>query len=312
MPGSAGYIDDDTAYIPEKDLILTQDTLIEDVHFRLKTTTPHYLGRKSVAVNLSDIAAAGGVPEYVMVSLSMPEYTGESFVREFYKGVNSICEEYNTVVVGGDLTAAEKTCISICATGSGNGLIPASRKNASAGDIVALTGNFGSSRAGLHILEEPSGKIPEKVKAKFIRAHINPVARIKEGRKILRAARTPAMMDASDGLGDALVRVCLLSNVEMEIEFGEIPYDKDIYKVTEDEHTVNDWILFGGEDYELVATMPGEVYEELRKEIFIRKIGTVKPARNGPFANIRFKDGSIFRLDSSSLDEKPGLFRHFQ
>lgn len=130
LPESASYIGDDTAYIREKDLILTQDTLIEDIHFRTRTITPYYLGRKSIAVNLSDIAAAGGVPCYVLISLSMPKNIDENFIKEFYKGVNSICKEHNTLVVGGDLTASEKIVISICVIGSGDGLIPANRRNA--------------------------------------------------------------------------------------------------------------------------------------------------------------------------------------
>ena len=129
LPESSHFIGDDTAYVHKKDLILTQDTLIEDIHFRKSTISPYYLGRKAMAVNLSDIAAAGGEPSYALISLSMPEDIDENFIKEFYRGVNDISSEYGVLVVGGDLTRAFQTTISVCVLGFGNGLIPANRRN---------------------------------------------------------------------------------------------------------------------------------------------------------------------------------------
>ncbi|HSA06189.1 MAG TPA: thiamine-phosphate kinase [Candidatus Gastranaerophilales bacterium] len=316
LPESVKYIGDDTAYIPEKDLILTQDTLIENVHFRHNTINPYYLGRKSVAVNLSDIAASGGIPQYILISLSMPENTDESFIKEFYKGVNSICQEYSTVVIGGDLTAAKEISISICAVGSGEGLIPASRRTAKPGDVIIVTGNFGSSATGLSLLEEifnetvAISEISEEIKKKFINSHINPVPRIAEGREILKLADKPAMMDSSDGLGDALYKICQASNVGMEIDFEEIPYDKDIWEVFADENTVINRVLFGGEDYELVATVSEEIYEKLKKEIFVKKIGAVKSVDEKSGAYVKFKDGKSLKIDSKTLNSS--AFQHFR
>lgn len=282
LPESATYIGDDTAYISEKDLILTQDTLVEDVHFLTSTISPYYLGRKSIAVNLSDIAAAGGVANYILISLSMPKHIEEAFVKEFYEGVASICKEHDVVVVGGDLTAADKITISICALGFGNGLTPANRKNAKPGYIVAVTGPFGLSKAGF---EDPNSK--------FIQAHINPTPRLKEGRKILEIAKTPAMMDASDGLADALHKISLCSNVNIEVEYDKIPREDSILK---------SWVLFGGEDYELVATMPEEAYKKLKEVIYIEKIGVVKEA----------KGEHRVMIDSEPLSFNSHMFRHFE
>lgn len=309
LPESTGYIGDDTAYVAEKDLLLTQDTLLEDVHFRLNTIPTYYLGRKSIAVNLSDIAAAGGFPDYVLISLSMPKHIEESFVREFYRGVHSICKEHGVLVVGGDLTSAEKINISICAIGSGRGLTPANRRNARPGDVVVVTGNHGSSRAGLHFLE--INKTAESVKEKFIQAHINPAPRLYEGRKILEVSGSPAMMDTSDGLADALYQICVLSGVAMDVDFDKIPYDKYIYNVAADENTVRNWVLFGGEDYELVATMSEEVYEKLSQEIFIKKIGMVKSSIEEPFACVRFEDGEVLKLDAGCFEKNSSWFKHF-
>ncbi len=307
---SAGYIGDDTAYISEKDLILTQDTMIEDIHFRQTTTTPYYLGRKAMAVNLSDIAAAGGVPEFALVSLSMPKQIPEGFCKEFYEGINSICEEYKMLVVGGDLTSAEKVTISICVIGSGKGLTPANRRNAKPGDAVVIVGEFGLSRAGLEILEKHL-KVSDEIGEKLIQAHINPVPLVKEGRKILERSGAPAMMDASDGLADALWQICEMSGVEMEINFDEIPYDKNINIIAKDEKTLREWVLFGGEDYGLMATVAPEVYGELRQEIAVKKIGTVKPLSNEPFAIIKFSGGEKLKLNSEIFEKSTGYFRHF-
>ena len=312
LPESADFIGDDTAYIPKKDLILTQDTLIEDVHFRKNTISPYYLGRKSVAVNLSDISAAGGMPSYIMISLSMPEDIDEGFIKEFYRGVREICNEYDIFVVGGDLTKAFRLTISICAIGFGNGLTPASRKNAKDGDYVIVTGNFGSSRAGFEILEKPDifkKKLSAKIKNRFIEAHINPTPRLKEGRNILRITKNPALMDASDGLADALNKICLFSNTGMVIDFKDIPYDKNLALVAENDETLFKWVLFGGEDYELVGTVSKDGYKKLKeKKIPVKKIGKVVPAGDNPYACIKIKDRTI-KIDSEIINKE--LFSHF-
>jgi thiamine-monophosphate kinase len=316
LPESASYIGDDTAWIPENDLILTQDTLVEDVHFRMRTINPFYLGRKAVAVNLSDIAASGGVPLYILISLSMPKNISENFVKEFYKGIRSICEEYRVIVVGGDLTRAEKIMVSICVVGKGLGLVPANRKNAKPGDFVVITGNFGSSAAGLSLLEDifyNRGKyitVSEEIRNKFIESHINPVPRLKIGKKILEVARKPTLMDSSDGLGDALYKICKMSNVSMDIDFNKISYDRDILTVAENEKTLIDWVLFGGEDYELVGTISPEFFEFLKNQAGIKKIGEVKSSDNSPLAKIKFNDNKILTVTEEVLNLRE--FRHFE
>ena len=312
LPESAHFIGDDTAYIHKKDLIVTQDTLIENVHFRKSSTSPYLLGRKAIAVNLSDIAAAGGEPSYVLISLSLPEDTDELFVEEFYKGVHDICNEYGVFVVGGDLTKAFQITISVCAIGFGNGLIPANRRNAKVGDYVIVTGNFGSSKAGFEILENADkfeNNFSGEIKQKFVEAHTNPVPRIKEGRKILELAKIPALMDASDGLADALSKICLLSNVAMLINFDDIPYDKDLTLIADDETKIFKWILFGGEDYELVGTVSESSYKELLEaKVSVKKIGTVIAADESPYPFINYKN-TMIKIDSEII--KKELFSHF-
>lgn len=313
LPESADFIGDDTAYIPKKDLILTQDTLIEDVHFRKSSISPYYLGRKALAVNLSDIAASGGVPSFALISLSMPENIEDKFIKEFYKGVRDICNEHDVLVVGGDLTKSFQLTISVCAVGFGNGLIPATRANAKVGDFVITTGNFGSSRAGLEILENRKvfeKNLPEEIRKKFIESHINPVPRIKEGRNILRTAKKPSLIDASDGLADALNKLCVFSNVGMVIDYSDIPCDKDLLTVAKDKNTLFKWVLFGGEDYELVGTVSEQAYKKLIEEkIPVKKIGRVIPVDDSPCAYVEVKN-EVVKINSKTIDKEG--FKHFK
>jgi len=312
LPESARYIGDDTAYVEEKDLVLTQDTLIEGVHFRQTTISAYYLGRKSIAVNLSDIAAAGGIPLYVLISLSMPSSIPENFVKDFYRGVNDICKEFGVFVVGGDLTKAFELTISVCAIGKANNLSPANRRNARNGDIVVVTGNHGSSRAGFEILENPDRfyNIKETTKEKFILAHINPFPQIKNGRKILEISKKPAMMDSSDGLGDALSKICKFSNVGMLIDFNKIPYDKSLNMLTNGQNELIKWVFFGGEDYELVATVSEPCFKKLlEQKIPVYPIGKVvcSKEQNFPVINI---DNQCIKIDKKILDSE--LYNHFR
>jgi len=314
---SSHFIGDDAAYIPELDLILTQDALIEDVHFRKSTISPFYLGIKSVAVNLSDIAASGGIPKYILISLSMPKNIEEAFVKDFYEGINTICNKYGVLVVGGDITGGAKISISIAVIGVANGIKPASRSYANPGDFVVATGEFGSSRAGLWLLEnkaEFSSKlrnISDEMFKKFIDSHINPIPQLETGRKIVMTCAAPAMMDASDGLADALYKICLSSKVSMNIDYNLIPKNENLDIICE-MAKVNpfNWVMYGGEDYQLIATVSPDCYKKIiAQKIPVKKIGEICNCKKTPYhVNVFFENKSI-KIDSSNIEDE--LFNHF-
>lgn len=244
---NSDYIGDDCAYLKDLGIVVTQDSLVEGVHFVKDLITPFQLGYKSMMVNISDVAASGAEPKYITISLSLPSDIEDSFVKEFYKGCKSACGE-NIEIVGGDITGSDKIFISVCAIGSTKGRKISSRKNAKVGQKVIVSGNHGSSGAGLKLLL--SGKSqPEK----FIKAHLEPTAQIDFAKNIATTIKENyAMMDTSDGLMDALSTIANESEVLFDIDFDKIPYDKSIEKF----ENWQDLVLFGGEDYQIIATVP--------------------------------------------------------
>src|SRR5574344_1862274 len=243
------YIGDDCAYLKDLGIVITQDSLVEDVHFLKKYIKPYQLGYKSVMVNISDVAASGAEAEYLTISLSLPSDIDEDFIKEFYNGAKSACGK-DIKIVGGDITGSGKIFISICVVGSTSGRNISSRKNAQIGQKIILSGKHGSSGAGLKLLLEGK-KSPEK----FIKSHLEPVAQIDFAKNIaLNVKGKYAMMDTSDGLMDALSVMANESKVLFEVDFNKIPYDSDLQMF----ENPQDLILFGGEDYQIVATVPND------------------------------------------------------
>ena len=148
---NSSFIGDDCAYLKDLGIVVTQDSLVEDVHFCLKFMTPYQLGYKSVMVNVSDIAASGGECKYLTVSLSLPKNVDDNFVSEFYNGAKAACGD-DIQIVGGDITGSDKVFVSVCAIGKTEGRNISSRAKAKEGYKVVVSGLHGSSAAGLKLL----------------------------------------------------------------------------------------------------------------------------------------------------------------
>ena len=292
----SSFIGDDTAFV--EGFAITQDTLIEDIHFRQKTITPHELGQKAISVNFSDIAAAGAEPKYILVSLSLPSQTSKTFVKEFYGGINEICLKYNTKVIGGDITGAQKIAITV--TAIGKALKPIKRNFAKIGDLICVTGEHGNSRAGLEILEK---NLPKN--KKFEQAHKTPIPKLKEGMKIAEICENPAIMDTSDGLADALYKIAIASNLTLSVDFSKIPYDKNLEALAKE--NLKNWILFGGEDYELLTCIKKGDFEKLKSHIKLYPIGEVITKTDSPVI-INFENQS-FKIDKATFENM--TFDHF-
>ncbi len=243
---NSDYIGDDCAYIKDLGIVITQDSLVENVHFSLNHITAYQLGWKSAMVNISDICASGAEPLYMTVALSIPENLGENFVKDFYQGLTDASD--GVKVVGGDITASEKLFVSITVLGSDKGRKISSRKNAKAGYKVIVSGEHGNSKMGLELLRTD---LSWKKKDKFINAHLMPVAKREFSKEIAENISVDyAMTDTSDGLADALMQIAKASNLLLKINTSLIPHDNFVNM---------DMVLFGGEDYELVAVVPDEI-----------------------------------------------------
>lgn len=284
------YIGDDCAYLKDLGIVVTQDSLVEDIHFSTKFISAFDLGFKSVMVNVSDVVASGAEPKYLTVSLSLPSNVKEDFVEEFYNGCKTACGN-DVQIVGGDITGSEKIYISICAIGKTLGRNISSRKNAKIGQKVIVSGIHGSSSAGLKLLLEGKNS-PEK----FIKSHINPVAQVEFGKNISTTVKEPyAMMDTSDGLMDGLSTIANESGVLLDIDFDKIPHEKDI----EQFENWQDLVLFGGEDYQILATVPQNFQGGF-------EIGVVK---EGLGVNLKLRD-KITHYSKQDVEER--VFNHFK
>ncbi len=288
------HIGDDCAYLRDLGIVISQDSLVEDVHFKKDFCTPFQLGYKSVMVNISDICASGAKPVYLTISLSLPNDIDADFVKEFYQGAKSACNPHTldegVRIVGGDITSADKIYISVCAIGDAKGRNISSRKNAKEGYKVVVSGLHGSSCAGLKLLMQGKSE-PEK----FIKVHLQPQAQVEFGNQAGLNIKSPyAMMDTSDGLMDALSTIANESGVLLEVDFNKIPYDKDL----EQFDSWQDMVLFGGEDYGLVAVVPQDYN-------YGTQVGVAKQGL-GVDLNI---DGKTIHYSKQDVENK--IFNHF-
>ena len=253
------YIGDDCAYLKDLGIVVTHDSLVEDVHFKLTWCTPYQLGYKAVTVNISDVLASGAEPKYITIALSLPASIDENFVEEFYKGAKSALR--GAKIIGGDITGSDKVFISITAIGTTKGRKISSRKNAKIGDVVITKGEFGKSALGLKELKN-GGKNLE-----LIRAHLEPQLEELFAKEIATQIDCEyTMMDTSDGLADALFQIAQSSKVSIDSKIVEG--------------------IFGAEDYKLVATVPRKflkrlteyeiIGEVIERQDYILKIGEKK------------------------------------
>ena len=250
------YIGDDCAYIKDLGIVVTQDSLVEDVHFKREWYTPYQLGYKSIAVNISDILASGAKPEYVTIALSLPVNISENFIKEFYLGAKSAL--YGSKIVGGDITGSkDKIFISITAIGTSKGRYISSRSNAKPGYIIVTKGKHGASAVGLQQLLE--GNLNNDIKP-----HIMPVLEFEFSQSISSIITEPyAMMDTSDGIADALFKIAEASNVKITVDYNKIPKSAIASKTQ---------VLFGGEDYKLIAAIPQKYVSKITNAVIIGEV----------------------------------------
>ena len=277
---------DDCAYLEELGIFVTQDTLVEDVHFSLDTTSPYLLGRKLISVNLSDLASALSTPKYVTVSMSLPSSIDETFVAELYKGINDVCKKFKVKVIGGDITSSDKVVLSVCAIGKKTSKFITSRSFANKADYIVTTGSYGSSSCGLYALMNFLYADDE-----LVQSHLNPIAKVKEAKKLSKLIKSNiAGMDTSDGLLDALYKISQASGRSIQLNFDDVPVSEKVIDFCNINNIdYKDFVLWGGEDFELIFTLPEEIYNSIDKNDF-KLIGRVLNKSKTPVVHIKSKD----------------------
>ncbi|WP_027718629.1 thiamine-phosphate kinase [Desulfovirgula thermocuniculi] len=249
-------------------LLFTTDMLVEGVHFSLAWATYEQVGYKTVAVNASDIAAMGGWPTHGVISLGLPPRVSVEEVEALYHGLRRAAAEYRLNIVGGDTVASpERLVINFALLGLVEAGLAVLRGGARVGDLICVTGTLGNSAAGLYLCQNP-GLAPDGETAAFLyRAHLEPRAKLAAGR-LLASAGATAMEDVSDGLARELHNICRASGVGCLVRAKDVPLSsqaRELARLAGCDPL--EWALSGGEDYELVFTLPEDLFEQAKEEL---------------------------------------------
>lgn len=261
-PSVVKGIGDDCAVVKICDdqlLLITCDLLLEGVHFNLTYTDSYHLGKKALAVNLSDIAAMGGNPRFYLVSLGLPPALSLAFVEGLYQGMEEMAKKYKLSLVGGNISSSRKILLDITLCGESQPRETVYRDGARAGDAIFVTGTLGDSSLGLTVLKSGSKVKDTPALRKLAEKHLSPQPRVREGRFIAAHHLATAMIDISDGLVSDLNHILEESRRGAEIWIEKLPLSPQVMKYS---HIYRknyiDLALAGGEDYELLFTVPQE------------------------------------------------------
>ena len=307
-------IGDDAAMLktpPGQQLLISTDVLIEDIHFDLNYQTPKDLGWRAGVANLSDIAAMGGTPLYLLVSMALPVRFPPQHIRELYRGIQAACRPFNVELIGGDTSASpSQIFLSLTIMGSTRVNRALTRNNAEIGDHIFVTGTLGDANAGLRILQTHSAnrRQPSAVETFLIRRHLRPAPRIHVGQLLANRKLAHAAIDLSDGLSSDIGHVCEDSRVGAEIRATDLPLSSQLRAFTKRDKTDPVRIaLQGGEDYELLFTAPAKHHQNVLRvseqtKVPITCIGQIKPKTFG--RQLVFPSGRKQKLSIES-------FRHF-
>jgi len=276
--------------------LVTTDLLAEGIHFELTTATCEEVGYKAAVANLSDIAAMGGTPRYVLVSLAVPASRSRSDVLRLYAGMMRACRPHRVELIGGDTSASRRDLfINLTLLGTAKPRQVLLRRGARAGDLLYVTGTLGDSLAGLQLLTAPITKggrgravaLAPHDRDYLIGRHLRPEARLRVGQLLAAGRLATAAIDVSDGLSGDLAHLCREGGVGAEVEVSALPLSPALRRYAEARRMSAETLaLTGGEDYELLfAVSPGRAtaVEALARSARcpVRKIGRFRPKAFG-------------------------------
>ena len=266
-------------------LVATCDAQVEDIHFRLRSLSSYDLGRRALAVNLSDLAAMGARPRFALVSLLLPPTLDVAVIDGIYAGLQAEATQFHLAIVGGNIARnAERLIVDITLLGTGVRGRLLRRDQARPGEVVMVTGSLGMAAAGVLLAEDEqlAARVPAGIFAAVRAAQSVPTPRVAAGRWLSEHGITMAI-DISDGLAADLAHICAASHVGVQLDADALPIDPDVTTVAKQVgRDPQNLALFGGEDYELLFTVPADRAPTLAQELFIATgvtatvIGTIR------------------------------------
>ena len=285
-----------TAPEPAPYLLVTTDMLVEESHFRRDWASPEQIGIKAAQCNLSDIAAMGGTPTWMFISLALTADIDVGWIQGVYKGIASACRRYGVVVAGGDTVSGAVNTINITLLGS----VPVEdlclRSHARIGDLLMVTGPLGASAAALQLL-----RAKKKPGSNLLENHLAPTCRLDASSQIAPLAH--AMIDISDGLGSEVHHICRQSDVGAHITAASIPIHDTVIAAARDlELDPLQFALSGGEDFELLFSITPEKVAVLNQTgLNCYPVGRIVPA----------SEGIVLMAPDGGRSPLPGGYAHF-
>lgn len=289
-----------------KNQLISTDALVENIHFKFSTISPEQLGQKAIAVNLSDIAAMGGTPTRILITLGISKKISTSFLDQLYKGIHKTCRLYNVELIGGDTVSSPSSFfINVTIIGEANPGNFFTRNGAKKGDLIFTTGTLGDSSLGLKIQSNKKLKCSSQSRKHLVAKHLNPVPRLKESQLLIRYDfNITSMIDISDGLAQDLQHICKQSGAGAMIYEEKLPQSPAFSKVcSANKLNPLPLILNGGEDYELLFTLPSDGVKKLCRQFekakaLVTHIGEITQSPNK--VSLLKKNGKRETLPQSS------------
>lgn len=263
-------IGDDAAVIqPMQDMVLASDTFVENVHFSRNTMNPYHIGYRLLAANLSDMAAMGAVPAFYLVSIVIPKTWTSAEVQDIFRGMKKLAKKYQTDLIGGDTVSGSELSITVTILGYADKERVRYRSAAKPGDIVFVTGTLGDSQAGFYILTNP-GIYQDK--DYFIARHRMPEPRVDFSNRL--AISRVAFNDISDGIASEAHEIAAASDVSITFIDECIPVSPSFEQFPKE--LQQKWKFFGGEDFELLGTVPEKDWDEVEETAALTKVKLTK------------------------------------
>lgn len=268
------------------DEVVCVDTMIEGIHFTKETMAPYDIGYKALAANISDLAAMGAEPSFYIVSIAIPPHWEDDDLSGLYKGMAELGDRFEMDLIGGDtVSSAHELMVSITVIGrveTGRRLL---RRNAEPGDIIFLTGPVGRSASGLKLLLEKGRHASfSSIEQTLLSCHQRPEPQVKTGRLAASLSARIALNDISDGLASESFEIAEASGVQMHLEHELVPVPDEFAGYDPSDYW--EWMLYGGEDFELLGTVEAGSWEEFQRlseaaGINVTNIGRVEAGAAG-------------------------------